>query len=162
LDPSISRASGRSGKWTEDEDSELRDAVQTLGDKEWVAISALVPGRMRRQCYNRWKDALDPSIDRVNERAGKWTEDEASKLKDAVQMQGDKDWVAVSVLVPGRTKKQCGSRWHNALDPSIVRASGRKGKRTEDEDSKLKDAVQTHGENDWVAAAALVPGRTRK
>jgi hypothetical protein len=30
-----------------------------------------------------------------------------------------------------------------------------------DEDSKLKDTVHTHGDKDWVATVALVPGRTR-
>jgi hypothetical protein len=162
LDPSIGRASGRAGKWTEDEDSKLKNAVQTLGDKDWVSISALVPGRTKRQCNNRWKDALHPSIDRVNVRTGKWTEDEDSKLKDAVPTHGDKDWVAISALVLGRTKRQCSNRWKDVSEPSVDRAGGRKGKWTAVEDSKLKDVVQTLGGNDWVAVAALVPGRSRK
>jgi hypothetical protein len=33
---------GRSGTWTAGEDSKLKDAVQTHGDKDWVAIAALV------------------------------------------------------------------------------------------------------------------------
>jgi hypothetical protein len=48
---------------------------------------------------------LNPSIDGANERTGKWSEDEAKKLKDEVKMHGDKDWVAVAMLVRGRTKK---------------------------------------------------------
>jgi hypothetical protein len=42
----------------------------------------------------------------------KWVEDEDIKLNDAVQTHGDNNWVAVAALVPGRTKKQCYSRWH--------------------------------------------------
>jgi hypothetical protein len=107
---------------------------------------------------------LDPSINRAPpRRSGKWTAVEDSKLKDALQRHGDnkyKDWAAISALVPGRTKMQSCCRWHNALNPSIDRANGLTGKRAEDEDSKLKDAVQTHGDNDWVVAAALGPGRT--
>jgi hypothetical protein len=48
------------------------------------------------------------------------------------------------------------------LDPSIGGASGRTGKWTAVEDSKLKNAVQTHGGKNWCAIAALVPGRTEK
>jgi ribosome recycling factor len=162
LDPSIGRASGRAGKWTEDEDSKLKNAVQTLGDKDWVSISALVPGRTKKQCNNRWHDALHPSIDRVNGRTGKWTEDEDSKLKDAVQTLGDKNWGTIAAQVHSRTKKQCWDRWKDALDPSVDRANARAGKWTEDEDIKLKEAVQMRGDKDWVAISVLVPGRTQK
>jgi myb proto-oncogene protein len=118
---------------------------------------------MQKQCWNRWRDALDPSIDRRPPvRTGKWTAVEDSKLKDAVQTHGGKDWAAISALVPGRTKTQCRGRWKDVLDPSIGGATGRAGKWTALEDSKLKDAVQTHGGKDWAAISALVPGRTRK
>jgi hypothetical protein len=215
LDPSIGRASGRTGKWSEDEYNTLKDAVQTHGDKDWVVIALLVPGRTRSQCFHRWKDgfdpsigkwtaeediklknaahaaqtyvgrnwnaivalfpgrtenqcryrwhnALDPSIDRTSAREGNWTADEDSKLKDAAQTYGCKNWGAISVLVPGRAGHQCYSRWHNALDPSIDRASGFLGKWTAVEESKLTDAVQTYGGKNWGAIAALVPSRTKK
>jgi hypothetical protein len=124
-------------------------------------MSALVPGRTRNQCWSRCKDALDPSIGLTAGRTGKWAEDEDSKLKDAVQTHGDKDWVAISALVQGRTRNQFRNRWHAVLDPSIGRASGRTDKWSEDEDRKLKDAVQTYGVKDLAAIAALVPGRTK-
>jgi hypothetical protein len=116
---------------------------QCIG-KNWAGIAALVPGRPRTQFRNRWHTALDPSIGRANECTGKWTPVEDSKLKDAVQMHGGKNWAAIASLVPGRTNRQCSSRWHNVLDPSIGRANGRSGNWTAVEDSKLKDAVQTH------------------
>jgi myb proto-oncogene protein len=111
LDPSIDRANERTGKWTADEDSKLKDAVQIHGGKNWGAISALVPGRKTMQCNYRWQTTLDPSIDRANESTGKWTEPEDSNLKDAVRTHGGKNWGAIAALVPGRLEKQCGSRW---------------------------------------------------
>jgi myb proto-oncogene protein len=162
LDPSIASTAGRTGKWTAVEDSKLKHVVQKHGDKDWVTISALVPGRTRKQCWQRWEIALNPSIDRANERTGKWTAVENSKLKHAVQTHGDKDWAAISALVPCRTKNQCWKRWHNGLDPSIDRANRLTGKWSEDEDSKLKNAVQKHGGKDWDATTALVPGRTKR
>jgi hypothetical protein len=59
------------GKWAEDEDTKLLDAVQTHGGKKWGKIAALVTGRTKRQCYNRWHDLSDTSIDRANERTGR-------------------------------------------------------------------------------------------
>jgi hypothetical protein len=162
LDPSIGRATARAGRWTADEDKKLRDAVPAHGDKDWIAISAQVPGRTRVQCSNRWHDALVSTIDPVAARTGKWTADEDTKLKDAVPAQGYKDWVAISAKVPGRRKRQCRKRWHHALDPSIRRATARAGRWTADEDKKLRDAVPAQGYKDWVAIAAKVPGRTRQ
>jgi hypothetical protein len=144
------------------EDSKLKDAVQTHGGKNWGAISALVPGRTKLQCYNRWKDVLDPSIALTGGSKGQWAEDEDSKLKDAVQTHGGKDWATIAALVPGRTQKQCVGRWRDVLDPKIDRANGRNGNWAEDEDVKLKEAVQMNGGKNWSAVAALVLGRTTK
>jgi myb proto-oncogene protein len=161
LDPSIDRTALRVGTWAEDEDQKLVDAVQTHGGKDWVAIAALIPGRTKIQCWKRWKDVLDPSIDRVNKRTGKWSKDEDIKLKDGVQIHGGKNWVAIAALVLGRTGEQCRARWKEVLDPSIDRANGRTGKWSAEEDSKLKDAERTHGGKNWAAISALVPGRTK-
>jgi hypothetical protein len=90
-------ATRATGRWTLEEDAELTYAAANTSKKkhgkdyttDWIAIFALVPGRTKSQCKNRWKDVLDPSIDRTNSRTGKWGEDEDSKLKDAVETQGD-------------------------------------------------------------------------
>jgi hypothetical protein len=99
---------------------------------------------VRRKAANRtlpW----DLAADEMPRRTGKWTAVEDTKLKDAVQMQGADNWKEIEALVPGRTKTQRWSRWHDALNPCIDRANGRAGKWAEDEDSKLKDPVQTQG-----------------
>jgi hypothetical protein len=163
LDPSIDRsAPGRTGKWTEDEDLKLKYSVEMHGGKDWAAIAVLVLDRTRKQCSNRWKDVLDPSIERTNGRTGKWTKDEDLKLQGAVQMHGGKSWVKIATLIPGRTRVQCCRRWFHVLDPSINRTNGRTGSWTEKEDLKLKTSVEMHGGKDWAAIAVLVPERTNK
>jgi myb proto-oncogene protein len=157
------------GRWTLEEDANLTSAVANTSKKkwgkeyktDWAAVAALVLGRTSDQCYHRWDNFLDSSIDQANERTGKWTEDEDSKLMGAVQTYGGKNWNKIAELVPGRTKSQCCSRWKDVLDPSIGRANGRTSNWTAVEDSKLKDAVQTHGGKKWGAISALVPGRTK-
>jgi myb proto-oncogene protein len=120
---------------TTDEDSKLKDAVQTHREKDrkdWFAIAALVPGRTNAQCTNRWRDVLKHSIDQATGLTGKWTEDEFIKLKDAVETHGGKNWFAIAVLVPGRTNAQCTNRWLDVLNANIDRATGLTGKWTED------------------------------
>ena len=85
LDPSIDRANGRTGKWAEDEDIKLKDAVQTHGGKDWAAIAALVPGRTRKQCCRRWNNVFDPQPNASATReGGMWTRGEESKLTRAI------------------------------------------------------------------------------
>jgi hypothetical protein len=160
LDPSINRKPGRTGTWTDDEVINLKAAVQTHGGKDWAAIAKLVPGRTKIQCSSRWH-VLDPNIDRVSGRTGKWTAVEDSKLKHAVQTHGGKNWDRISTLVPGRAQLQCRNRWHNVLHANLDRTPGRTGTWIEDEVIQLKAAVQIHGGKDWAAIATLVPGRTR-
>jgi myb proto-oncogene protein len=124
-------------------------------------LSRIVPDLTKMQCHNRWRYALDPSIALTAGSTGTWTEDEDLQLKDSVQTHGGKDWGAIAVLVPGRTKMQCLGRWHNALGPSITLTNGRTGiKWTDDEDIQLEYAVHVHGDKDWPTTAVLVPGRT--
>jgi myb proto-oncogene protein len=160
-DTSIALTAGRTGKWTEDEDLKLKAAVQTHGGKNWNAIAALVPGRTRLQCNKRWYDAVDPILALTAGSTGTWTEDEDLKLKAAVQTHGGKNWYAIALMVPGRTKNQCHMRWYDTLDPSIALTARRTGTWTAYEDRKLKGAVQTNGVKEWVVIAALVPGRTK-
>jgi hypothetical protein len=164
LDPSIDPSKGRKYKWTKDENIRLKGAIEAHGDKDWVAIAALLPGRTEKQCRHRWHGGvLVPSTPLTAARLGRWGEEEDLRLKGAIEAHGDKNWVAIAALVPGRTQKQCWTRWKDVLDPSTInRSNGRTGKWTEGEVLRLKGAIQMHGDKDWAAIAALVPGRTRK
>jgi hypothetical protein len=109
----------RKGKWTAEEDDNLLRAAEKFAGTRWKAIAALIPGRTRKQCWNRWQYALDPSIVRTSKRAtGKWLTEEDKTLVSAVKKHNGKNWVEIAELVPGRTKRQCMDRWHKFLDTS--------------------------------------------
>jgi myb proto-oncogene protein len=156
-------------RWTSEEDATLTSAVVNTPMKKWGkeykinwdAVAALVPSRTRSQCKDKWYQVLNPRIVRATGRKGRWTADEDKKLKDAVQTHGGKNWGTIAALVPGRTTIQCSSRWHKSLGSQHRSSEWTQGKWSEDEDSKLKDAVQTHGGKNWGDIAALVPGRSR-
>jgi hypothetical protein len=69
-----------------------------------MEIAVLVPGRTKIQCMHRWKNALKASIGRASGRKGKCEEDEAIKLKAAVQTHGGNKWGSITALVSGRTQ----------------------------------------------------------
>jgi hypothetical protein len=102
--------------------------------------------------------------------AHRFTPEEDAKLSSVVantrkKKWGQKcriDWVAVAVLVPGRTKEQCSRRWFDALNPIMNWTPGHKGLWTTEEDCALKDAVQRYGGKHWIAIATLIPSRTRE
>jgi hypothetical protein len=98
-----------------------------------------------------------PSLSTPRAACRHWNGEEDTKLTDAVKKYGKK-WGAVATLVPGRTSAQCSSRWIGALNP----VNGSKGRPRHtwkpEEDAKLTEAVKKHG-NNWVAVAALLPGR---
>jgi myb proto-oncogene protein len=150
LDPDIGKSLG---KWTPEEDTKLIEAEKKHGTN-WVAVAALVPGRTNNQCRQRWMLSMDPDIGKSS---GKWTPEEDTKLIEAVTNHST-NWVAVSALVPGRTNRQCRSRWTLCLDPDIGKSSG---KWTPEEDTKLIEAVKNHGQN-WVVVADHVPGRANQ
>jgi hypothetical protein len=121
----IARTTRATRRWTPAENAKLTSAITDTCKKkwgkefksDWDAISALVPGRTKAQCYYRWSNTLVSKSDRANGRAGKWEDDEDIKLRNAVRIHGGKNWVAIAALVPGRTECQCGGRWRKHLDP---------------------------------------------
>jgi hypothetical protein len=102
-------------RWTLEEDAKLTSAATNTSKMKWRkeyktnwdAVAVLVPSRTSTQCMRRWKDFLDPNIDRASGRTGKWTAGEDSKLMDAVQTHDGENWETIAALVPGRTKIQC-------------------------------------------------------
>ncbi|KAM2456147.1 hypothetical protein PS1_016063 [Malus domestica] len=137
-------------EWTKDEDARLRSAVETLGEGNWQAIASALGGRAGTQCSNRWKKSLHPT----KKREGRWTPEEDKCLKVAQMLFGPKNWNKTAQFVPGRTQSQCRDRYVNSLEPSL-----NYGEWAEEEDSRLRAAIEEHGYC-WSKVAACVPRRT--
>ncbi|EOA29895.1 hypothetical protein CARUB_v10012991mg [Capsella rubella] len=143
LNPSILRK-----EWTPEEDDQLRAAVELFGDKDWQSVANVLKGRAGTQCSNRWKKSLRPT------RKGRWSLEEDKRVKVAVTLFGSQNWHKISQFVPGRTATQCRERWVNCLEPKVNR-----GKWTEEEDEKLKEAIGKHGYS-WSKVASHLACRT--
>ena len=87
--------------WSPNEDDLLREAVKTFrptaqGRQDILFSAAMVPGRSAKQCRERWRNHVDPSISREP-----WSEEENALLLRLYQ-EHDGRWCDISVAIPGR------------------------------------------------------------
>ena len=57
LNPSLVK-----GPWTPEEDAKVVQLVNEYGPKKWSLIAAHLPGRIGKQCRERWHNHLNPHI----------------------------------------------------------------------------------------------------
>lgn len=84
------------GSWTKEEDEKMMKLVKIYGPKKWSNIAKHLPGRIGKQCRERWHNHLNPAI---NKEA--WTEEEDLALMHAHQIHGNK-WAELTKFLPGR------------------------------------------------------------
>lgn len=107
----------RRGPWTADEDELLTNLVKKFGTKKWALIAELVPGRVGKQCRERYLNHLRTDVKKTA-----WTEEEDMTLIRAQQELGNR-WSAIARLLPGRPENSVKNRW-NSLCNKRKRWSG--------------------------------------
>ena len=91
-------------KWLPVEDEFLLNAVKTHGTKNWVAVSAFVPGRTAKQCRERYTGQLDPNLTKDG-----WTPSEDEKLLKLHSLHGNQ-WSHIARNLPGRSSTSVKNR----------------------------------------------------
>jgi hypothetical protein len=100
----------RRGPWTVEEDELLTALVKKYGTKKWAIIAELVPGRVGKQCRERWLNHLRTDVLKTA-----WTYDEDVTLINAQHKLGNR-WSAIARLLPGRPENSVKNRWNSLIN----------------------------------------------
>ncbi|VFQ95987.1 unnamed protein product [Cuscuta campestris] len=120
----------------------------------WDRLASMyIPKRTGLECQTRWLNWEDPLINQEP-----WSDNnvEDKNLLNIVHQKGLSNWIDIAIsLGSNRTPFQCLTRYQRSLNATIIKSEW-----TEEEDDKLREAVEAFGDSNWQAVAATLIERT--
>ena len=110
LDPKMVK-----GSWTREEDEIIMQFVAEVGAKNWATLAEKLPGRVGKQCRERWVNHLNPNLNK-----DPWTVEEDQQLINLHATMGN-CWTKIASFFPGRTDNNIKNRWNTTLKKRLER-----------------------------------------
>ncbi|CAN6818188.1 unnamed protein product [Brassica oleracea] len=139
------------GQWTAEEDRILVQLVEKYGLRKWSHIAQVLPGRIGKQCRERWHNHLRPDIKKET-----WSEDEDRVLIEFHKEIGNK-WAEIAKRLPGRTENSIKNHWNATKRRQF---SKRKCRSKYPRPSLLQDYIKSLDLG--VLSSSSVPARGRR
>jgi hypothetical protein len=107
------------GPWSREEDDLLASLVAKHGAKKWSVIAEFVPGRIGKQCRERWLNHLDTSVKKTP-----WTEEEDNILLETQRKIGNR-WCEIARMLPGRPENAVKNRYNSLVNKGKLPSESR-------------------------------------
>lgn len=124
----MKRARTTKSYFTQDDDIKLLSLVNQYGRRDWNIISSLMENKNRRQCKDRWRNYLDPSLNKAP-----FTDAENDLILRKVDEIGFR-WKEISKYFINRTEAMVRNQFQN-----LSRMNGNQTKSAEKSDEIFFD-----------------------